>query len=141
MQVEHGLIVRLQYHLEHFIFPNEVLTVRIRNQLLSSVLFQISFHQIGLVVHHLLRLTQHFAFGLLHLFLDVFEFFLVWQNVDVQHESAVFDQFVDQQFYQGVRVVSVFFVSLGVSIRNLLQLVLVDGDQVLLCRSQVLFFR
>ena len=49
MEVEHWLVVCLEYHLEHFVFPDEVLAVCVGDELLAA-LFLACVHEASLVI-------------------------------------------------------------------------------------------
>ena len=93
MEVEHWLVVCLEFHLEHFVFPDEVLAVCVGDELLATF-FLACVHEASLVIFvhlFLFCLVLHVDFCFLHLLFDVFEILFVGQDINIQHKCAIFD--------------------------------------------------
>lgn len=143
MEVQHWFVICLQHHLEHFVLPDEVLAVRVGDQLLAAF-FLSCVHEASLVILFrlfLFRLVLHVNLCFLHLLLDVFEILLVRQDINIQHKCAIFNKLIDEQLYQRIWKICVLLISLCINSRNLIQLLLICQYYPGLVSAQILLLR
>lgn len=128
VEVKHWFVVCLEDVVKHVVLPNDVLAVDI--------------------VLHCVR--KHVIFGFFCILIDVlvlpFQFTLHFlellfprQVVDIEYESAIFNQFLNQKVDHEDWFGCKFFVSLGVLLRNLRQMVVVSIHELFLLVVALVF--